>query len=55
MIIAILFSCGLTVLYYKSIVEKKSLRLAVEKASQELNIVTEEKELLNNVCPFFHY
>ncbi len=47
LIIAILFSFGLTVLYYKSSVEKKSLKLAVEKANKALSRVTEEKELLN--------
>lgn len=47
LIIAILFSCGLTVLYYKSNVEKKSLRLAVETANKALSKATEEKELLN--------
>lgn len=47
LIVALLFSCGLTVLYYNSMVEKKSLRLAVEKANKALNKATEEKELLN--------
>lgn len=47
LVTAILFSICMTVLYYKSSMEKKLLKLAVEKADKELRKATDERELLN--------